>query len=113
MSDIGLKGVAGFVMIGATTLLMALVALIATGAAVIVSSRRSVLLGRTLARYASGPVAATMVAVAGLGWAWDGPSAWVDRLSPVFALGSIVVGAAVGVVVRRSLPGPRHLSRPR
>lgn len=113
MSDIGLKGVAGLIVIGGTTLLLALIALIATIVAVGISSRRALPIGPAFARLAAGPMAATATAAVGLAWAWDGPSEAVDRLAPVLALGSLIVGVIVGVLVRRSSRGQPNPLPPR
>jgi len=113
MSDIGLKGVAGLIVIGGTALLAALIALIATIAAVAISSRRALPIGPTFGRLAGGPIAATATAAVGLAWAWDGPNEAVDRLAPVVALGSVIVGVIVGFLVRRSSRGQPHPLPPR
>jgi hypothetical protein len=108
MSDIGLKGVAGFIVIGATALLAALVTLIGAAAALVISYRRKVQVGPTLARYTAGPFSATAIAMAGLAWSWDGASESVDQLAPLIALASVLVGVAAAVLVRRSLRVTKH-----
>lgn len=102
MSDIGLKGVAGLIVIGATAGLAVLAVLVASIAAAVISSRRAIPFGPTFGRLAAGPLAAVAVAVAGVIWAWDGPGDAVDKLAPVIGLGSLVAGVVVGFLVHRS-----------
>lgn len=102
MSDIGIKGVAGFIVLGGTTVLAVLAVVIACIVAFVVTSRRGVPVGPTLGRMVGGPLASTAVAVASLAWSWDRASDFVDDLSPVLALISIIVGVVFGVLLRRS-----------
>jgi hypothetical protein len=70
--------------------------------ALAVSSRRARPRGQTLARFIAGPIATTATAAAALAWAWEGPAAAVDRLAPLFAVASVVVGIVAGVLAARS-----------
>jgi hypothetical protein len=100
MSDIGLKGVAGLIMLLAAggAGMAALIAGIAVAA--LVRRRWRLTFAQALLRYAIGPLVTVLICLGAVVWAWDGPTDLVDKVGPGVALGSVALGIAVMLVVR-------------
>jgi hypothetical protein len=99
MSDIGLKGVAGFVMLLAAGA-VGVVALIAGFAGALFGDRRHLTFAQALLRYTGGPLVTVLICLGAVASAWDGPSDLVDEIGPFVAVGSLVLGIVVMLVPR-------------
>ena len=102
MSDIGLQGVAGLIVLLAAGAAGLVALLIAIAGAVIAADRRRLRFAEALRRYASGPLAMVLVCLGAVAWAWNGPNDLVDQIGPAVAGVSVVLGVAVTLVLRSS-----------
>jgi hypothetical protein len=100
MSDIGIKGVGGLLVIAAAVGLSVLWILGALLAARVLRSRGRGLFGTNFIRWGAGPLLSLTISGGGLAWAFDGPGETVDRASPFVLLASLSAGVLTTVALR-------------
>jgi hypothetical protein len=107
MSDIGLKGVGGLVVIAVAVGLSVFWTLAALVTAQILRSRGREPFRTAFIRWGTGPVLSLVVSCAGLAWSLDGPGEVVDRAGPLVLFGSLGAGVLATLALRRWRPQAR------